>query len=190
MTREELEFSISQYLDGTLAADERLALEARLETDPQAQAILRQEQALTALLRSVPAPRISWDALAERISGAIDKQLEERVARASWMLRFRSPAILAAVASVGLIAGISLRLLFQARQQVTGTAQTVAMVVEGPQEDAPNGPAVTEVSIGPGGTYAKDSSLAPYADEIDSRPSRVVIAAGMPTEEAPPASPY
>jgi len=65
------------------------------------------------------------------------------------------------------------------------------MVIEGPQEDSPAGPMVTEVSIGPGGTYAKAPALAPYADEIDSRPTRVVIAAGMPAEaEEPPTSPF
>ena len=70
----------------------------------------------------------------------------------------------------------------------------VAMVIEGPEEEKPVGAVVSEVSIGPGGTYAKAPSLAPYAEEMDSRPTRVVIAAGTPVapvsvEEAP-ASPF
>ncbi|HEY8748563.1 MAG TPA: hypothetical protein VIM11_11355, partial [Tepidisphaeraceae bacterium] len=135
-----------------------------------------------------------WDALAERISGAIDQQMEGRVARASWMMKMRWPGYAAAAASVGLIAGIAMHLLSQPRGQLDGThdgTASVAMVIEGPQEDSPAGPMVTEVSIGPGGTYAKAPALAPYADEIDSRPTRVVIAAGMPAEaEEPPTSPF
>jgi anti-sigma factor RsiW len=195
MTREELEFSICQYLDGTLPEGERVALEGRLATDSEAQAILRQERALTGVLRSgVGIPSVRWDELAERISGAIDEQLEERVARASSMMKMRWPSYAAAAACVGLVAGIAMHLLSQPRGQMGrsgGVAAPIAMVVEGPQEDSPGGPMVTEVSIGPGGSYTKASSLAPYADEMDSRPTRVVIAAGMPIEpEAPPASPF
>ena len=40
MTRDELEFSISQYLDGTLGARERDALDERLATDAEARALL------------------------------------------------------------------------------------------------------------------------------------------------------
>jgi anti-sigma factor RsiW len=36
MSTDQLEFSISQYLDGTLPADEQAALEERLATDAQA----------------------------------------------------------------------------------------------------------------------------------------------------------
>ena len=64
------------------------------------------------------------------------------------------------------------------------------MVIEGPREDQPAGKVVEEISIGPGGSYAKAPSLAPYAEEIDTRPARVVIAAGVSLEDAPPASPF
>ena len=40
MTRDELEFRISQYLDGALAAGEQAALEARFATDADARAML------------------------------------------------------------------------------------------------------------------------------------------------------
>ena len=117
MTREELEFSISQYLDGTLDEDRRDALEARLAADPEAQEILREERALTTALHGLPAlPPVRWDALSDRISGAIDAQLEERVEQASWAMRLRSPRFLALAASVVLAAAVSLKLITGSQQ--------------------------------------------------------------------------
>src|SRR5882724_11790544 len=196
MNREELEFSISQYLDGTLDEADRDALETRLATDLEAQQILREERALTIALQSAPAiPDVRWGALADRISGAIDAQLEERFERASWAIRMRSPGVLALAASVVLAAAISLKLMTASHHgaggpQIQPTPSPVAMLIEGPQEDQPAGRVVEEISIGPGGTYAKAPSLAPYAEEIDTRPTRVVIAAGMLMDEDPPASPF
>src|SRR4051794_20366685 len=197
MTREELEFSICEYLDGTLGQSERLALEARLATDPEAQEILRQERALTATLRSGAAPAVKWEPLARRISTAIDHELEDRIARASWALRARSPWFMAVAASIILALAISIHFALTHRgntgqlpsNQVTGG---VAMLIEGPQEETAAGPVVSEVSIGPGGTYAKAPSIAPYADEMDARPTRVAIAAGMspPAEESSSPSPF
>ena len=65
MTPDELEISITQYLDGTLADDEREPLEAHLAEDPAAQALLVGERVLTELLRSQPLPEVRWDRLAE-----------------------------------------------------------------------------------------------------------------------------
>jgi len=197
MTREELEFSICEYLDGMLGEDERIALEARLASDPEAQEILRRERALTVALRSGSVPQVKWEPLAARISGAIDEEMEERVARASWAMRVRSPWFMAVAASVGVVLGLSVFYTVHQRGENPGVAggvtmPQVALVVEGPQEEQPVGPVVTEVSIGPGGSYAKAPSLAPYADEMDARPTRVAIAAGTPVaaEEAPAPSPF
>jgi anti-sigma factor RsiW len=197
MTREELEFRICEYLDGTLGEEERVALEGQLASDPEVQEILRRERELTVALRSGGAPLVSWEALAEQISGAIDQKLEERVKRASWAIRARSPWFMAAAASVGLSLGLAVFFAVNQRggrsSMPRGLANTgVALMVEGPQEDRPAGPVVTEVSIGPGGSFAKAPALAPYADEMDARPTRVAIAAGTPvtTEEGPAPSPF
>jgi anti-sigma factor RsiW len=198
MANEELEFSISQYADGTLSDEQRLALESRLADDAEAQALLAEDRSLTDLLRSAPMPEVRWDRLAESISTAIDKQMEERAARASWWFRHRIPAGLALAASILLAIGIAIHLLVpghgpgQERGPVrTLSTHTMAMLnVEGPQEDAPAGPQITQISIGAGGSYAHDSSLAPYADEIDNRPSRVVIASGLAPEQPQVGYPY
>jgi hypothetical protein len=199
VTRDELEFSISQYLDGTLADEQRPAVEALLAEDPEAQAILAEERALTALLRAEPLPEVRWDRLADSISSAIDEQLEERVARASWWMRFRMPAGLAIAASAAIAIGIAAFVLTHGRSSVVNPGSrphpnpvaVATLNVEGPQADAPAGPAVTEISIGAGGSYAaKDSALDPYADEIDSRPARVVIASGIEPERPQVGSPF
>ena len=203
MNRDELEFAISQYLDGTLPEAQRPALEARLADDATAQAILAEDRALTDLLRaSGPAPEVRWDRLAESISSAIDEALDARVARASWWMRIRMPAGLAAAACALLAVGIGVHLLTSRNSPLGGGIGSPAhpggpghivvasISVEGPQEDAPPGPEIAEVSIGAGGSYAKDASLDPYADEIDNRPARVVIASGIELDRSLPGSPF
>ena len=109
MTREELEISICEYLEGTLGEPERIALEARLASDPEAREMLREEGELTAALRVGGLPEVRWEMLAERISGGIDEEMEARVERVSWGMRMvRSPWIMTAAASVALAVGIGL----------------------------------------------------------------------------------
>jgi hypothetical protein len=189
VTQNDLEISIAQYLDGSLADEPRIALEARLAQDPAAQALLEEERVLTELLRSQPLPEIRWDRLTDSISSAIDQELEERMAQASWWLRMRSPAGLAMAASVLLAIGLSFYALMQSGQtsapnpvETIAHSQTAMLMVEGPQSDRPDGDVVSQITVAAGGSYAKDSSLNPYADEIDSRPSRVVIASGAGVE--------
>lgn len=194
MTRDELEFSISQYLDGTLPEDARSALQSRLESDPEAEELLRQERALTGLLRSDALPAVHWDGLADAISSAIDVQQQVRMDRASWLLRMRMPGALAAAASVLIVGGIAVHYLLGTRPATHPNPQlnrmaSSTLLVEGPQPDRVSAAQVTEISIGPGGVYAKDSSLAPYADEIDTRPSHVIIA-GAASVGQRPGSPF
>src|SRR3954471_7876393 len=105
MTRDELEFSISQYLDGTLAAAERDALDERLATDAEARAVLAEYEALNAAFAAAPAvPEIDWDQFAGKISAAVAR--EEMPAQSykigAWM---RQPVRLPAVAASLLVAG-------------------------------------------------------------------------------------
>jgi anti-sigma factor RsiW len=72
MTSEELEFSISEYLDGNLSADASTALEARLEEDADARALLDEYRRLNAVMRApVGLPEIGWDQLAGHLSNAV-----------------------------------------------------------------------------------------------------------------------
>jgi anti-sigma factor RsiW len=196
MTRDELEFSISQYLDGTLDESLKSALEARLSGDAEARAMLEEDRALTAMIRSQPLPDVRWKKLAASIGQAIDEHVEERVTRVSWILRASRQGYVAVAASIVLAAAIAVHFLRTPQEahpsNVQPPAPLVALDVQGPQEDQPQGPSVEEVAIGPGGSYAHASSLAPYADEIDTRPARVVLAAAAPvaTEQSSQPSPF
>lgn len=199
MSNEQLEFLISQYADGTLPEAQRVELERRLVDDTEAQALLAGDRALTDLLRSDRLPDVRWDRLAESISGAIDQQLQERADRASWWMRHRLPTSLAVAASAFIAIGVAIHVLAPHHSHTVAdhgpikevSHEAVAMLnVQGPQEDVSSGPQVTQISIGAGGSYAKDSALAPYADEIDSRPSRVVIASGTNTQQPSVGFPY
>jgi anti-sigma factor RsiW len=72
MTRDELEFQISQSLDGTLSAEENAALQERLANDAEARELLAEYRRLNKhLARALPLPAVNWDRLAEHLSGVI-----------------------------------------------------------------------------------------------------------------------
>src|SRR5688572_11519124 len=72
MISEELEFRISQYADGTLAAEEVAALEALLASDEEARTLLASYRKLDATLkREMPLPAVNWDRLGEHLSDAV-----------------------------------------------------------------------------------------------------------------------
>src|SRR3954471_20504848 len=81
MNREQLEYSISRYLDGTLPATERLSLDIRLNQDSEARNLLAEyrafDQSLSEAKASLPQmPEVNWDAFASRISASIDAAQE------------------------------------------------------------------------------------------------------------------
>jgi anti-sigma factor RsiW len=78
MTLEQLEFSITQYLDGTLPPEDLGALEARLAGDPQARAMLDEHRALTDLLRSQPGPDLDWAEVAGDLSAVVTGTVSEQ----------------------------------------------------------------------------------------------------------------
>ena len=77
MTNEELEYSISQYLDGTLPAEEVGALEARLAADAAARGLLEEHRALTKFLRSEPGPDMDWAEVAADLSAVVTGTVSE-----------------------------------------------------------------------------------------------------------------
>jgi anti-sigma factor RsiW len=185
MEHDDLEFLISQYVDGTLEEADRGMVERALESDAGARAMLEEHRALTRLVRSAPLPEVRWDRLAETISVAIDAEMESRMRRASWLIRPIRPGWLAIAASVLIAGGIAIHFMTGSRRPIAnpthGTPAPGSLLVEVSQPDRPEGKVVSEISIGAGGAYAKDSTLAPYADDIDTRPAHVVIASGAST---------
>lgn len=79
MTHDQLQFAISQYLDGTLPADQALALRQRLEVDAEARRVLEEYTALNVAMKASPLPEVRWDALAQRIGQAAHQQADARL---------------------------------------------------------------------------------------------------------------
>src|SRR5206468_9447747 len=85
---ESVEFLIAQYADGTLPAEQRDEVEAKLASDPAARLALAEYAQLgSALQQSIPLPDVRWDALAEHLSAAVDR--EETSAEEHQRSRFR-----------------------------------------------------------------------------------------------------
>ena len=78
MIHDELQFAISQYLDGTLPADQVDALRKRLESDPEARQLLDEYTSLDAAMKAEPLPAMRWNALAQRIAQAAAVQADAR----------------------------------------------------------------------------------------------------------------
>src|SRR5712671_1547160 len=73
MTREEMEFLLSQHLDGTLSREDEGKVRELLESSAEARAILGEYQNLDRVLKGAKdLPAVKWDVLAEKISGAVD----------------------------------------------------------------------------------------------------------------------
>src|SRR5687768_15460097 len=100
MTRDQFEFEISQYLDGTLGEAEQAALETRFAADADARALLAEYREIDAALKNrLPRPpALDWENFATRVSAAVAAQPEPAQSyKIGW---FRAAAGLAVAASV------------------------------------------------------------------------------------------
>ena len=77
MTLEQLEIAITQYLDGTLPAEDVGALERRLAEDAAARGLLAEHRALTAFLRSEPGPDMDWAEVAADLAAVVTGTVSE-----------------------------------------------------------------------------------------------------------------
>jgi anti-sigma factor RsiW len=150
MLPEELEFRLTQFLDGTLPPEQRLEIERILAQDPAARQKLEEYRRLDSVVRdAMPVPMIDWDRLATKISSAVDHR---RIGAGVFRLpRFWIPAAGALAASVALAFAIASYL----RPAETVQPQSFALVT-GPQAQAPAGSAVADVRL----------SLTPPPDSI------------------------
>lgn len=200
MTHDDLESSISQYLDGTLAEGERSALERRLAEDAEARVMLDEYRRLDAVLKSAPLPDVRWELLAQSISAAVEQSVEERAATTyripAWVRTF---APLALAASVLVASGLGIRAYLLRPGSANNIAPQVVHIaqekpqqvatsdVAGPQADRAEGPAQVDVAIGPAHSGDSEPLLAHYSDEVLSRPSHVSVASGVvPAHEDEP----
>ena len=184
MTRDELEFQISQYLDGTLGEADRSALEGRLASDAEARALLDEYRRVDVALKAAPLPAVDWDALSARISGAVAEQQDEP-ATTYRIGFFRTIAGLAVAACVLAAVGLGIRLMQPARLgNGTGTAgvttnktpKEIIVVDAGPAVPQASPQPIEAIVVGPSNTLQERSGFAGFHEDIISRPSQVYIA--------------
>jgi anti-sigma factor RsiW len=190
MTRDELEFSNSQYLDGTLGARERDALEEQLATDAEARAIHAEYQSLQGVLDAAPVPAVNWDQFAARISGAVAR--EEMPAQSYQISRWLKPARLAIAASVLIAAGIGFTLIKSRGvdgTKVAGLTPAPTEIVKVDPSAAPSTQPIT-IAIGPSPEAAKETIFVRYDDTVVRRPSKALIVSAAPTAQDNPLTPF
>src|SRR2546421_2278245 len=144
-TADELEFAISQYIDGTLGPLEEAALEEVLATDESARATLAAFRKLDAALKTnLPEAQVDHNALEARITGALS-QLDAPVRH--FKLSPMTMRIVAIAASVVIIVGAAM-LLLSRKGPGTGNSEVVvnhnlgnstAPLVEGPSPERGSG---------------------------------------------------
>ena len=188
MTRDELEFRISQYLDGTLAVADQAALESRLATDEAARALLDEYRRLDVALKSSRVPALDWDRFADQVCTAVAGQDEVPAVsyRIGW---YRRAATFALAASVLVAIGFGIRALRPNPSQPGGPGAVARTPVQitvvdataatgaAPSTVAPVAPSNDiEVAVGPSKSFQDQPSWAGYHDDLISRPSQVIIA--------------
>ncbi|HEX4125255.1 MAG TPA: hypothetical protein VHY37_11055 [Tepidisphaeraceae bacterium] len=199
---DELEFLISQYADGTLGEAESRALEAKLAEDAEARAVLEKHRRLTVRLRALPTPPMSdvqWDRLSARIGSAVAKtpkpseREEVPMAYRLFAGRFAWAAV-GLAASVFIAAGLAIRIFVGGHGKPISSHVPVAvrrlMHVSGPRAQVASGPAMTDVSIGPGKALAGRGGAGIYGGVV-SRPSSVLVASGgRAADDSAPQTPF
>ena len=103
MLESDLEFLISQYLDGTLPADEKGALLRRVETDADARKLLEEYQRLEDVLKAQPVPELPLQQLNARIAAAVSE--EPATYKMPW-LRYGARIAIAACLVIASIVGV------------------------------------------------------------------------------------
>jgi len=185
MDRDDLEFLISQYVDGTLVGGKLEALEARLKLDPAARALLTEYRALDAQLKALPKPGVRWEAFAEQISAAVAEAEEPaqsfRIADYRWANRW-----VAVAAALLIAAGTA----FVALRNISHTPKSIAIINPGPAttpvvtvitllpaaKDVAPSTAPLEVAIGPSDRLQDQGGVNRYTAEVIGRPAQVLIA--------------
>jgi len=170
---EEDEFAISQYLDGALPAEHRLALEGRLDAEPALRAAMAGYRSLDGAIKSaMPMPAVKWDVLAERLAEAVDAQAQrERFYIGNWL---KQPMRLVAAAMILIALGVGILLSVRGG----GNKPVMAVEVVGPQKAA--GPAVAQVEFDMSPALAQSGTDFYSVGDVVAMPSTLDVAFSTP----------
>jgi len=151
--RDNFEYALSQYADGTLNELEQRVLEDRLRSDAEARLLVSDFIRVDALLRnSRELPEIDFDAFAVNISQAIEAE-DAPVASPLRINFFRWTGAAAIAAAVAVAAFVGLRLQNPATAPpavATGTA-----VISGPSIEVARVTPDIHIGVGPSDALAK-----------------------------------
>ncbi len=191
---DDLEFAISQHVDGTLGEAERQAVETRIAEDADARSIHTEHARLTSALRALPtAQNVDWQAFGGRIAAAVDRQSAQSE-RGFRLFAWRGPFSLAMAASlliaVGVAISIYVRHAASTRPTPIGPVALAPVIdVSGPSAEVGTEP-IADVRIGPARSLGADSLASGYDDDVVFRPARVIMASSAAPRVEPIGMPY
>src|SRR5258705_9925574 len=86
MMQEQVEFLISQYIDGTISGEDELVLSGLLETSEEARKALEEYRKLDEVMKnSMPIPEMRWEKVGEVISSAVGVSEEDEQAISEYL---------------------------------------------------------------------------------------------------------
>ncbi len=180
LTGENLEYTISQYVDGTLSEIDRRALEEQLVADAEARLHVTHEAHLTNLLREyavVDQPAVDFDSFQAHLSSVIADEpshLAQPIRMTTvWVRR------LSIAAAVGIAALVGVKFIPQTGDS---TRPVGTVIVAGPAIETSNSPADINIAVGPSDALIKRGQTLSMADDSIFTPApRVVISSGAGT---------
>ncbi|HEX3358287.1 MAG TPA: hypothetical protein VHS31_15040 [Tepidisphaeraceae bacterium] len=186
MTRDELEFAISRYIDGTLNPLEQSTIEEILASDASARALLDEYRRLDAVVKTaMPLPEIAWDQFAAGIS--------QETAKCDVSVKHYQLAAWTKVVSLAAMIAIAFGVAFEMRHRDSSISdvQTGSVAVNSTPVDveisAPTAVAaapVNDITIGQPSGFAAANFRG--ADSIISAPSSIWIASGEGSQDTDP----
>jgi len=197
---QDLEFTISQYLDGTLPPGDRIALERHLESDADARTTLDEYRRLNVAMKAMPLPVFRWDALSRSISAAVDAAHEEHSSQSYRMPAWIRMAVmpLALAASLLIVAGVGIEIYNSSHHapagwpnsQIGKTIAPTSSTFVAFQTDKASGPMEENISIGPSAAAVKNGPImVSFGDDPAPNASHVTVVSGVsPRHDTEPVS--
>ena len=190
LTRDEIEFLISQYIDGTANELDRARIEEVLATDSDARAMLAEYERLNSFVKTaMPIPEIAWNDL---VAGISAKTANLDVPVKHFRLRFATLSKVAALAAmVTIVVGVIVKSRPPRTIEVESNRVAVNTAPVDVQISLPPALAVSPVSdiqIGqPGGLAVVDYHS---SEAIVSAPTSIWIASGEGSAQDTEPTPY
>ena len=183
--RDNFEFALSQYADGTLNELEKRAVEERLMNDAEGRLLVSDFARIDLMLRnSRELPEMDFDVFANKISAAIEAE-EAHVAAPIRLHLYRWAGGLAAAAALAIAAVVGFRTqpptsnhgLTQPTEIVAqGTPVEGSAVIAGPSIETASAAPAIKIGVGPSEILAKRGDTLSLGEEaIAPRPPKVVI---------------